>query len=556
MMKEGKREHTVLVLTVTVLFNMLIIMLSGISALGRTELDKGWRVIFHQRTFNDVDLNSFRLPYKVSRGDRVILEREIPVDIGSDKALAFRTSLSNVTVYINRRVSYMYMNNIAAGEKTPGSGMNAVVLPDNARGGECQVIITAGNDHAFNRLPAFYIVDAWNGSAIQLNLSPAVSLIGFFLTSLGVIVLCLSFVMIFFGIAAPERVFVTGLMAFLIGIWSLYSSNVFELFSSDFTMNTRIGILCLYASVIPFDSLIVMVRGARRRKRWLLAVGIMAPIVFIIVAAVLDIRGKIFVSGLYWLNMLVSAISIIITISSTGKKYERKNNRVFSLGIDVMTAGIIIDIIRYLIVNSIRIRLFGLERSLIPFFALAYVIIILYSYMVDIGELYLEQSGDAILKELAYTDPLTGLLNRASYNLLVKNLTGGKRVYTMISLDVNGLKIVNDIMGHEAGDMLIKDSASVLSAIFKETDKVIRMGGDEFLVISEKKSRGRLASKLRRMEKLLTIRSRKRPYDISISYGIASSDEDLTSSADNVYRLADQRMYEMKKQMKKERGSL
>lgn len=126
----------------------------------------------------------------------------------------------------------------------------------------------------------------------------------------------------------------------------------------------------------------------------------------------------------------------------------------------------------------------------------------------------------------------------------------------MISLDVNGLKIVNDTMGHEAGDMLIKDSASVLSTIFKEADKVIRMGGDEFLVISEKKSRGRLASKLRRMEKLLTIRSRKRPYDISISYGIASSDEDLTSSADNVYRLADQRMYEMKKQMKKERGSL
>ena len=84
---------------------------------------------------------------------------------------------------------------------------------------------------------------------------------------------------------------------------------------------------------------------------------------------------------------------------------------------------------------------------------------------------------------LAYTDALTGLGNRASFNAAVTQIPPGRcGSWGLLLVDIDNLKIVNDSFGHEAGDDLIRCVAARIGAIVS-TDKAFRLGGDEFAVI-------------------------------------------------------------------------
>lgn len=91
------------------------------------------------------------------------------------------------------------------------------------------------------------------------------------------------------------------------------------------------------------------------------------------------------------------------------------------------------------------------------------------------------------LQEDATTDAMTGLYNRRGYEQLAKhhqaaaNRHGGCGV--VLSVDANGLKGVNDTLGHDAGDAYICHIGSLLAQCLRDTDVVARPGGDEFVVI-------------------------------------------------------------------------
>lgn len=84
---------------------------------------------------------------------------------------------------------------------------------------------------------------------------------------------------------------------------------------------------------------------------------------------------------------------------------------------------------------------------------------------------------------LAYTDALTGLGNRASFNMKIAQLPADRcGSWGLLLLDIDNLKVVNDSFGHEAGDDLIRCVATRIAAIVS-TDQAFRLGGDEFAVI-------------------------------------------------------------------------
>ncbi len=119
--------------------------------------------------------------------------------------------------------------------------------------------------------------------------------------------------------------------------------------------------------------------------------------------------------------------------------------------------------------------------------------------------------------------------------------------YQIISFDVNDLKIVNDSMGHAAGDALLKDCAEILNSCFDDVGHIVRTGGDEFLVIITEGRKSFVTRGLKKMEKLEAEYNVMRKYHIKISYGSADSSEQENMTPDMVLRLADDRMYQMKK---------
>lgn len=93
------------------------------------------------------------------------------------------------------------------------------------------------------------------------------------------------------------------------------------------------------------------------------------------------------------------------------------------------------------------------------------------------------ERGLAELKRLALRDPLTELYNRRAFELALAAHKPDKASVTLILLDIDHFKRVNDEFGHEAGDIALKRCANILTSIFRKKDVVARIGGEEFAVI-------------------------------------------------------------------------
>jgi diguanylate cyclase (GGDEF)-like protein/PAS domain S-box-containing protein len=97
------------------------------------------------------------------------------------------------------------------------------------------------------------------------------------------------------------------------------------------------------------------------------------------------------------------------------------------------------------------------------------------------------KSFESQLQFLADHDPLTGLFNRRRFvqelDLEIKLMRRDGHPSSLLMLDVDGLKQVNDAMGHQAGDALVRQTAEVLRDRLRGTDSVGRLGGDEFAVL-------------------------------------------------------------------------
>jgi len=93
------------------------------------------------------------------------------------------------------------------------------------------------------------------------------------------------------------------------------------------------------------------------------------------------------------------------------------------------------------------------------------------------------------LFEEATRDPLTGLLNRRGLEALVSSFDQGPRarsqLHSLCVLDLDGFKAVNDALGHAAGDGILCEIADALTTVARRADCIVRLGGDEFLVVLE-----------------------------------------------------------------------
>ena len=146
----------------------------------------------------------------------------------------------------------------------------------------------------------------------------------------------------------------------------------------------------------------------------------------------------------------------------------------------------------------------------------------------------------------AYGDQLTGLQNRRSYEEMIeklaKELPDGCCV---VVADINGLKETNDSLGHHAGDELIIGAAKCLSWSFPETDRIYRIGGDEFAVIITEKEY-HVDAALTRLKRYSTDWKGNLIHGVSISVGAASAEE--FGDIDTLLKMADQRMYQSKRE--------
>ena len=161
--------------------------------------------------------------------------------------------------------------------------------------------------------------------------------------------------------------------------------------------------------------------------------------------------------------------------------------------------------------------------------------------------IYEESAKELAEKQARYAnhDEMTGLRNRRSYDTKLKALAMNlPEQLSVVILDINGLKNVNDTLGHEAGDELIVAAAKCIASAFWGIESVYRTGGDEFCVISEETSQ-ETVKRLEEMQKLISNYKGEIIDSVSISYGYATNQE--MKDIKSIVIQADRNMYEYKR---------
>ena len=157
------------------------------------------------------------------------------------------------------------------------------------------------------------------------------------------------------------------------------------------------------------------------------------------------------------------------------------------------------------------------------------------------------------LRSALLTDELTGLHNRRAFSILLgqqlRLARRTKKGMLFFFLDLDDFKQINDTYGHVEGDQALIQVAEILRSIFRKSDVIARMGGDEFAALAIEAQPGSTDITVRRLEEKLyrhntTVRNQ---YKLSLSWGVTAFDPDKPCSMEAFMNAADRAMYQHKR---------
>ena len=244
-----------------------------------------------------------------------------------------------------------------------------------------------------------------------------------------------------------------------------------------------------------------------------------------------------------YILVYVSVMTLVLAGAITYGKSFRNHNR-----------GSLYAIMTLVIAGIIMQEVFGGDRRT-AYTALTFGAVLMFIHYSEYSQL---EQDDKISEQYIQitTDSLTGVLSRHAYSKALKDLSapgGLPGDLAVFLIDVNGLKAVNDTLGHEAGDELICGAAACIEKAFGSDGKVFRIGGDEFVVFANM-NRQRADDMLRRLDRVSGAWTGRKAKKLSLAAGYALSADHAGISPEQLAKEADNAMYKRKSAYYRENG--
>lgn len=224
-------------------------------------------------------------------------------------------------------------------------------------------------------------------------------------------------------------------------------------------------------------------------------------------------------------------------------------------GTDWMMVVLISDSVIQNRIRSISERSLSTSKRQIAFILIFSVVLLLVLLLMmtilSKRDLEAEKENTKTFRNMANTDALTGVRNKLAYSEMETLLNQRIREndidkLALVVCDVNGLKQVNDTIGHAAGDELIKEASSLICGHFTH-GAVYRIGGDEFVVILQDKGYDTMQEGLDMINREVEENIKKNAVVVAIGYSRLTPEDQMVHE---VFERADHMMYERKKQLK------
>lgn len=162
-------------------------------------------------------------------------------------------------------------------------------------------------------------------------------------------------------------------------------------------------------------------------------------------------------------------------------------------------------------------------------------------FLMDITE---RKNAEVALEFRSTHDILTGLYNRQYFEQEIEKLQKSRRFpVSILVMDMNGLKEINDSFGHAAGDEQLQTAARVIRKAFRPDDIIARIGGDEFVVLLPKTNSESAQKAVNRVDKVIDDFNSKNTEKNKISFAIGYATTETTPILREVFRIADRNMY-------------
>ena len=346
--------------------------------------------------------------------------------------------------------------------------------------------------------------------------------------------------------------------AFSLGIggWSLIETNILQFLVRDTQILKPIDNLFLILLVMPLllfaDELYGVFKYRAVRVFGILQLIYLASCIVLPLAGVTDWHGLLSIARVF---IGIFAIGFVaMAVWNNRLLFVRRENRSAEAilqvaGIAALCVSAVISLLRFLIHDAMD------RASMLRFGLLLFILCFAASSLFQTYKLIAQGMEYNSVQKIAYSDALTGLGNRAAYLERLEECVK-ERIQRLgiVYLDVNNLKKVNDVHGHEQGDILIRTAAKVIEESFGAFGRAYRIGGDEFCVLIDTNAMegyDQAANMFRK--KIETVnKSGKYIFRLQIAHGFICCEADSMKTVEDAVKSADERMYRNKVQLKKE----
>ena len=525
--------------------------INRISAKREMNLDDSWQISIDGTEYDKIRLSEFQMP-ATKRGTEVILRRSLPEENYKQTSLRMLIRYSAVQISMEHNVFFEKGMETYARHDILGSGYIWAALPDNYAGKEIEIRLLTGEKNAFTSFDSIMMVDSEYGIRWLILNNITTIAIAVFLFVLGLLLLLSTGI-----IAGRDKRFhlllFIGLFSVTIACWMVCNSRLVEVISDNFTFNVRMEYISMYLAAIFLVMFIAEFMQKTIQKKWLHGEALFFVLLLLILSFLSESNRIHYCKTgfIFQLSVFTAIIPVIVELVIMVRRLHLKAERSVLTGIVFFAVSVVLELARYRY-NKLSVPEYHLTLSFVPIGALMLIVLMLEAFCIVMMKRAVEDIEREKLYEMAYQDALTNLKNRAWCEKIMQEYEDSHNPVSIINIDLNYFKHVNDTYGHAKGDELLINFAEILKAAFPHPACVGRMGGDEFIVILDYETEGELEAKIQNLNKVVTEWNQKTTEDkqISFAFGFASNENDMTRSVWKVYEAADHKMYEYKQKYK------
>lgn len=548
-MKNIGRHYKVLYLGIFVI-SILMVMLIGNSHSTKVGFYDDCRIReWNQGWFLSESGEKVELPIKVDTPKEVYTDiwRIIQEDTKEDEVLCFRTDHSFVRGYADGELIYSFgdKQEIPFG-KTPGSVWNIIPLEGLKAGTEVRISVMCPYDMYSGKIRS--MIQGERGDVILYILKDSAPLLVMCLIPM-VVAVFLFIVQIFFYRNFEPFIFLNaGICFVLLTVWSFTETRGWQFFGGD-------AYIIQMINFVSFSIVILSIAFSMKQMHFIMnerhfKILMMADIVIPISQIIIQLLEIADFFEMLTVIHIMDAVNLFVFITdfviASWKNGRKHTNLAWSIVMYVSTIGCLtLDLADFYVWDKFGNGFFSRIELLV-------IMVVAGICTMKKGiTIYGENIEKKTYERMAYTDDMTQMRNRRAFDRDLEHLEKKNRDVTILYVDMNGLKQINDNMGHQKGDEAIRCVAEKLLHFQKQGNFCYRLGGDEFCVLGYTMSAKKMESECIRINEELRGFDEKYVHPISIAYGAEDYCSKNNENIFEVMKRADKKMYKRKKKMKK-----